>query len=453
MNRKRFLILFFVGIITLPIFGSDTISMPPVSEFITSNGVKVFYIHDDLPRTVVTAMVATGYLYENENRAGITDCMTRELSFSGTVSLAGKALDERIDVTGAVFSVRPDWESVSVSYQTLSDFADDAFSVTGGILAEPAFSAEYFAVAKRLVKERIKREKEDPMMAAYLPARKMIFGSSSYGIRATENSVDALTLDDLKEYWKHSVKSENVAVAVASSLSFDEVKKRAERAFGKIPYGKRDSYVSDMKMVRSRTKELSKKVFFIPRDIPQTTILFLAPGTDLHDKSIDALSVADQILGGGDFNSKLIREIREKRGLAYSAGSIIRSRDATGIFMAYAQCDGIKTQEVLSLMNRSIDEMRSGTIDGEELDLAKKSLIRSYIFEFDDSLSVLSKYLSLWYTKLPLSFVTEYQTRVEKVSVQSLSSSFSKLLGDGYVTVIVGRGESVKGISFETLEK
>lgn len=453
MNKRRILILLAVGLFTLPLFGSDPIRLPKVSEFTTSNGVKVFYIHDDLPRTFVTAMVGTGYLYENQSRAGITDCVTKTLSFCGTKALPGKALDERVEATGSVISVRPDWESVTVSYQTLAEFAGDAFSVTGGLLTEPALNKEQLDLSKQLVKERIKREMEDPMMAAYLSARKMVFGDNSYGIRATLSTVDTVTLDDVSAYWKQVVKSENVAIAVASSLSLDEVTKMTERSFGKIPSGKRDHYPSDLNSVRTRTKELSQKVFFISRDIPQTTILFLAPGTDLHDKSLDALTVADQILGGGDFNSKLIREIREKRGLAYSAGSIIRSRDATGIFMAYAQCDTAKTGEVLSLMRSSVDEMRSGSIEKDDLDLAKLSLVRSYIFEFDSELSVLSKYLSLWYTGLPVGFLTGYQSRIEKIDVRNISSSFSKLLGDGYVTVILGRDESVKGMTVESLDK
>jgi zinc protease len=104
-------------------------------------------------------------------------------------------------------------------------------------------------------------------------------------------------------------------------------------------------------------------------------------------------------------------------------------------------------------MRSSVDEMRSGSIEKDDLDLAKLSLVRSYIFEFDSELSVLSKYLSLWYTGLPVGFLTGYQSRIEKIDVRNISSSFSKLLGDGYVTVILGRDESVKGMTVESLDK
>jgi len=440
-------LIFFALTPLTSLFGADELRLPEVVRFSTSNGVTVYYVHDELPRITVAALVATGYLYETPEKAGITNLTTRTLSFGGTEDLSGTVLEEKVDATGSRFSVSPDWESISVSYQALDEFCEDAFIVTGGLLSKPAVTQGHFDLAKQLEKAKIAREGEDPMMAAYLAARGLLFNGTTYGIRPTVASVDACTLNDVVNNWKKSVCASNVVIGIASSRPLPEIKILAEKYFGKIAKGERLRYIVDVAADRARVRTLSGKVFFMRRDIPQSTVIILAPGADVHDPSADDLSVADQILGGGDFNSRLIREIREKRGLAYGTGSIMRMRNNVGIFMAYAQCESTKTPEVYSLMKNAIDDVAGGNIIPEDTELAKLSMIRSHIFAFDSELSVLSSYLSLWYTGLPVDYITGYAGRIGKTGEKSVSAAFARLIGDGYVTVILGREDSVKGIS------
>ncbi|HEY1405692.1 MAG TPA: insulinase family protein, partial [Spirochaetota bacterium] len=241
-------------------------------------------------------------------------------------------------------------------------------------------------------------------------------------------------------------RSGNIAIGIASSRPLSEIKVFAEKYLGSIPRGERAHYIVDHESENKRVKDAAGKIFFIPRDIPQSTVLFLSPGVDIHNPTIDSLNVADQILGGGDFNSKLMKEIREKRGLAYSTGSIIRTRDKTGLFMAYAQCDSDKTPQVFSLMQDEVRETAEGKIEEDDLGLAKQSIIRSYIFAFDTELSVISRYLSLWYSGLPEDFLTGYPGRIEKVDRSSIAHAFDGLVKNGYVTIILGREESVKNL-------
>ncbi|HNX60152.1 MAG TPA: pitrilysin family protein, partial [Spirochaetota bacterium] len=350
MKSKFICLCVSAFLLALPVRGAEKMDLPKVESFSLSNGVKVLYIHDELPRITVAAMVASGFLYEKSETAGITEMTAKALSFCGTNKYPGRSLAEYIDSTGSRFSVSPDWESVTVSYQALDEFTEDAFSVTGGILIDPPVQDGNVALAKHLMKEKISREKEDPMMAAYLAARKLVFGDTSYGIRATAATVDAISIDGLKNHWRYAVKSGNIVIGIASSRSLAEIKQLAEKYYGSVPTGERQMYLSDRKSEYETAEKNAGKIYYIRRDIPQSTIVMLSPAPDMHDATADSLDVADQILGGGDFNSKLVQEIREKRGLAYGAGSIIRKRDRTGLFMAYAQCDNARAGEVVSLM-------------------------------------------------------------------------------------------------------
>jgi len=438
-------------IVSLPLAGAEKIDLPKVESFTLSNGVTIKYIHDELPRITIAAMVATGFLYEKNAQAGITEMTAKALSFCGTHKYPGRALAEYTDSTGSRYGISPDWESVTVSYQALDEFTEDAFSVTGGILIDPPLKNENISLAKHLMKEKIAREKEDPMMAAYLAARKLIYGNESYGIRATSATVDGFSIDEVNRYWKDAVCSRNMVIGIASSRPLAEIKALAEKYFGIVPEGERRTYSADRAADFERAEKNAGKVYHIYRDIPQSTIVILSPGADLHNPGADSLDVADQILGGGDFNSKLVREIREKRGLAYGAGSVTRMRDRTGLFMAYSQCDNTKAAEVLSLMRESISDTAGGKISDDEMRLAKQSIVRSYIFAFDSELSVLSRYLSLWYGNFSEDYLTGYPARIEGVTKESVSSAFGSIVNKGYVTVVLGGEKSLEGVDYVEL--
>ena len=162
------------------------------------------------------------------------------------------------------------------------------------------------------------------------------------------------------------------------------------------------------------------------------------------DGGVYALNVMNYILGEGSFNSRLMREIRVKRGLSYAVQSVIKFRKETGVFMAFAQTKNAQAAVTLSLLRDTINGMAGDTVTDDELRWAKASIAQSYIFEFDTALNMLDKYSFLYYNGLPAAYLTEYQSRIHGVDAASILRESKRLLRDGLVVVVVG-GDELKG--------
>lgn len=443
----RRLIAFFICLCAsaVPAFSADDFKLPAVERFVTSNGISVVCIHDDLPKITVSASVCAGYLYETQANAGLTDITARLLSISGTAAHPQSELDKTVDATGSRFSVHPDWETVTVSFQALDEFSDLACETVSGILSTPALRAQEFELCRSLVKEHIIREDQDPFSAVYGRARAMLFDGKGYGVRATAATAASVTLENMSSFWASSVRSGNLVLAVASPRPASEIRALVEKYFSRIPRGSRIDYTASVPS-STHLKSLDGTVYFLERAIPQSTVVFCAPAPDVRSDSAYPLRVADEILGGGEFNAKLTKEIREKRGLAYSTGSIIRMRRNAGVFIAYAQCDADKTGESFSLMKECISQMRSGDFSADDLDLARQSISRSYVFGFDTPLNVLSHYLSLWYNNLPDSYLSSYTSKILSQQPSDVKKSFSSMTDGGMVTVVIGNKQALDAV-------
>ncbi|HQI38357.1 MAG TPA: insulinase family protein, partial [Spirochaetota bacterium] len=195
----------------------------------------------------------------------------------------------------------------------------------------------------------------------------------------------------------------------------------------------------------------SKTIYFIEKDIPQSTIVMATIAPKIKDPYRYALEVGNYIFGGGSFNSRLMNEIRVKRGYAYATGSIMRFRKNTGLFLAYAQTQAATTLTTVELMETLFHEFgSSGPVD-EEVQWAKDAMIKSYIFTFDSLRSIAGYYLWMDYHGLPGTYINEYPDALAKVSREQISHAWVNAM-KGYIIVIVGN-KQVKEHIENDLEK
>jgi zinc protease len=153
------------------------------------------------------------------------------------------------------------------------------------------------------------------------------------------------------------------------------------------------------------------------------------------------------ILGGGSFNSRLMNDIRVKRGLAYSVFSLVRNRRNTGVFIGFVQTRNESVSEVLSLINNNIKKMCNEPVGNDELQWAKESIKNSYIFRFDNIESILSNYLDLEYNELSSDYYENYLTNINNVTASKIIDESKKLFNDGLVTVVAGNINLKKELS------
>jgi zinc protease len=139
----------------------------------------------------------------------------------------------------------------------------------------------------------------------------------------------------------------------------------------------------------------ASKVYFIRKDVPQSTVVMGTPAPGFDPAVSADIAVLDHVIGGGDFTSRLMIEVRVKRGLAYATGSLVKNRRGAGIFAAYAQCSAAQTAETVRIMRQVCDDLRTSGPTADELAQARLALQRSYVFNFDTTSNVLGYGLGL----------------------------------------------------------
>jgi zinc protease len=250
--------------------------------------------------------------------------------------------------------------------------------------------------------------------------------------------MNSFKLEDLKKYWKTFMQGENIVVGVSSSTGYKETAALVRKYLSGVKKGRRMKYRADFEKLKNSVKGKSTNIYLIKKDIPQSTVIFGTIAPDIHYSGNYSLALLNYILGGGSFNSRLLREIRVKKGYAYVAHSTIRNRGGSGIFLAYTQTKNINVDKVIPIMTDNIKKMVTTPVEKSELEWAKNAYFNSYIFRFDTPADIISNYLSLAYYDLPEDYYGRYLSNIGKVWAGDIQNEGMKLFGNGLVKLVVG---------------
>lgn len=435
MYKKIFVIILCLLSIPFLTSGESLITLPHI-ETINSNGVNVFYAQDTLPQCTVYISIGAGSLYENAANAGISQMAALVLSLGGSKHYPN--INEYIDAIGGRYSVSASFETITITMRVHQDEAVKAFAILADIIANPLFDEKLTATARFMCKQQIQQKQDDPMTIAMEKARQSVFGDSGYGAVMTNESLDAITVAELIQLWKRYVVKENVRIGIVTSLSKEKVVENITQLTHALPGGAAIDYTADIEKAKSNIS--SKGIYFIEKDIPQSTIVIATVAPSLLSNNRYALEVGNYILGGGTFNSWLMNEIRVKRGYAYSTGSVLRMRKNVGLFLAYAQTQAATTLSTIDIMEKVLAQYHKSGPSIEELQWAKDALVKSYIFDFNSLRDIIQFYMWLDYNRLPVSYIHEYPDGIKSVSHNSIIQSF-KDIASSYIIVIVGNKE------------
>ncbi len=419
-------------------------SIPEVETFTTSSGVRVFYLKDSLPHFSVSISMGYGKIYENSENAGISEMLANTLNMGGSKKYPAEKLHRTIESLGGQYNVNASWENITISFRFLKRHAQDASSIMKSIVDEPNIADAYVNNARSVLLESVRRRKDSPQQLAFEKLRQILFDGDGYGAVMTGETLKSIDADALSGTWKSHLVSGNIRVGVVTSLPLSEVKDNMETVFSGIPEGKSMYYNVDMEKLRQNVKKKAGTIYLLKKDVPQATIVYGTLAPETGSSITYPLTVGNYILGGGSFSSRLMREVRVKRGLSYAVSSLIRFRKNTGIFLAYAQTRTGNAPKTAGLMESIMKDFAHKGPVVDEVKWARESVVNSYIFEFDSPYSIIRKYIWMDYNGLPSDYFDSYPKKIQKVSNDEVKNSFNTLFQNGFIRVIVGN---------ETLEK
>jgi zinc protease len=420
---------------------------PPLRQFTVqqprrvelANGMVVFLMEDrELPLIRGTAMVRGGAREVPEGKTGLTAIYSEVWRTGGTAGRTGDELDDFLEARGARIETSGDSDSTSISFDIMRNDFNTVFPIFVDLLRNPAFREEKLAIARNQQTTLISRRNDDVTGIATREATRLAWGPGSPYARVPEYAtIASITRADLVEWHRRFVHPNNIIFGIVGDFDARQMETQIRRAFNDWRRG------TAAEVVNPAPAPAPAGVYFVPRDdVTQTVIRMVHPGVRRDDPDYYALEVMNEILSGG-FSGRLLNRIRSDRGLAYTVGGRVgTSYDRPGVVQLGLGTKSTTTVEALQALLAEIEEIQQNPVTSQEIELARSSLLNSFVFLFDTRRKTLSRRLELEFYDYPADFFDRYQAGIRQVSVEDVQRVANRHIRRGDLAIlVVGKAE------------
>ncbi|MFH0793186.1 MAG: pitrilysin family protein [bacterium] len=404
------------------------------SRHTLKNGMVV-YLHEDheLPLANATVYFRAGTIYDPPDKIGVAELTGEVMRSGGTDKATGDELDERLEFLSASVETSISRENGKVSISALKKDLDEVLGIVADVLRRPAFSDDKIDLARKGLLEEIRRQNDEPAEIARREFSYLVYGKRSpWAWRPTVASVERITRDDLVAYHKKYV-CPRMILGFSGDFESEKLLAKLESLFGDWP--KSDSPLPEVEKI---SRDLKTGVYYVDKDINQTHLWFGHLGIPRHTPDEYAVTLMNQIYGKS-FLSRLVKEVRSDRGLAYSTAGYITEGTDVGIFFSAAQTKAATTGVALDVMLDVLNGMRGGLVTEDELDRARQSEMNSFVFNYDSSAKLVSQAVANEYFSYPSDYLDHYLDNIRAVTREDiLRVARQDLHPDSMVILLVG---------------
>jgi len=412
-------------------------SPPKPERVVLENGLTVYYMEDrELPLVNISFVVGAGSVFEPPGKEGLAEMTGDVMRTGGAAKLTGDKVDEELEYLAAPISISMGMEYGTGSLSVLKKDLNRAFKIFADIIRYPTFDEAKLDQEKNLKIEELRRVFDKPQRLAFREFRRVLYADNPRGRLPVIASIEKIERDDLASFHKTYFFPRNLRIAVTGDISKQEAVDLISRHFGDW------DDEGDFGTAPLPKPQENAPLFFFQKKVPQSTVIIGAIGPGKESPDFFPFTVLDYILGSGGFRSRIFQEIRSNRGLAYSAGSFYEGRQGYGSFGAYAMTKSESTGQVLSLMEGILKDARESRVPAQDLHLAKRSIVNSYIFSFTSPHMIAFQYMMLEFQGLPTKFLTDYPSMIDAVSREDILKVAEKYLDPERRTVFVLGDES-----------
>jgi zinc protease len=396
-------------------------------------GVEAWLVEDyTVPLVAVEFCVAGGAAQDPAGKAG-TGYLVSGLLDEGAGPYDSAAFHERLDEFAIELRFHADRDQLSGHLRTLVKHRAEAFDMLRLALLEPRFDEEPMTRVRAQVEAGIRHEMNDPDSMVNRAWFEAAYPDHPYGreVHGTLESLPRITRADLMDYRRRVIARDALKIAVVGAIDAATLADELDRVFAALPAKGERSPVPDAMPAGIGTRKV------IDIDIPQSSIRFGAPGIARRDPDWIAAVVVNHILGGGVFSARLFREVREKRGLAYSVYSHLMPSAHSAVLYGGTSTKNERAAESLALIESEIRAMSAEGPTEDELDKAKKYLIGSYALNFDTSTKIAAQLVRIQVDELGLDYMDRRNGLVAAVTIEEARRVAARLFGDGKLLVTV----------------
>jgi zinc protease len=406
---------------------------PQIQHWFAPTGAKVYFVENrDLPILDVRIDFVAGGARSPVGKAGVAS-LTASLLDAGAGGMDEEQISGRLVDLGAHLSSSSDHDMASMTLRTLSSAEEKqgALALMHAALSTPTFPEAVLAREKTRTIESLKEADTRPDAIAGKRFAQALYPHHPYGNVATQDSIARITRDDLVAFHKAYYVAKGAVVSIIGDVSRREAEAIAVQLTEALPAGEGVGVLPAITQPQRETIKMAHPA-------AQSHIHIGLPAIARTDPDYFALLVGNYSLGGGGFVSRLVKEVREKRGYAYSVYSVFVPRVLAGPFQIGLQTKREQAQDALKVVDEVLTKFLAEGPTAQELAAAKKNLIDGQALRIDSNAKLLG-YLSLiGFYGLSLDYLDQFPQRVAAVTRDDVKAAFRRhVKPENLVTVIV----------------
>ncbi len=406
-----------------------------VERVVLPNGLIV-YVQEDhrLPLIDAIALVRTGRYYETPEDLGTSSLMGSVLRSGGIQGLPPDQLDERVDFIAAQLSVFMEEEQCRVSLNVPRKDADEGLGILAGMIRNPLFDESRLELAKRqaIFALRSTNDSPEPLLRREW-ARLMYTPAHPAGRTPTVERLQQITREDLIRFHQKFFHPNTVMIGLTGDFNKAEMLQKIEKLFGDWP--KAELSLPPLPHVNPQPKP---GVYYVQRPVSQSSIRIAHWGTNRDNPDRFAIELMNDVLGGSEFSSRLMKRVRNDEGLAYEVASAFpTSQRDISFFLAVASTKTETTVKTIDSIVDVIRQMTSTKVSKDEFQTAKEMYLYSYVFRYSEPARSLAALMRLEYEGLPPDYLEKEFAGYQAVTAEEIERVAKKYLQPDQLTIFI----------------
>jgi len=425
------------GLLTLAAGRAEAVE---VREVTTPRGIKAWLVEDrSTPVVALSFSFDGGSARDPEGQKGVSS-LTATLLTDGAGPMNAEAFKQRLEEQATSLSFGSSLDYLGGSMRLLSANRDDAFDMLRQAVTVPRFDADRIEQRRAQMIAGLNQADQRPASVAQRTMMATVFAGHPYSMNASgvREDLRTLTQQNVKDRAASILRRDGMIVAAVGDIDAAELSRQLDRAFGALPTGPTLPALPDW-VAPTRPRMVS-----VERPVPQSSVLIALPGIPRQDPDWHAAVVLAHVLGGGQ-QSRLFSEVREKRGLAYSISSAMRTQRQSSLFVVSTGSANERVAESLKVIKAELARARDGATDQELAD-SKTYLSGSLALLLDSSSSIANLLHTLQVDRQPRDYLDRRAALIGAVKAEDVRRVARRMLRDeAMTTIVVGKPVGLAG--------
>ncbi len=416
-----------------------------IEQIVSPSGIKAWLVREQtVPLVTLNYAFHGGSSQDEPDKAGTAN-LAADLLDEGAGELDGNTYHQRLENHAIEINFQVGRDEFRGSLRTLNEHRDEAFDLLALALTAPRFEPQAVERVRSQELANLRRATVDPNFLASESWWRAAFPGHPYGreSKGTLQSVPRIAIPDLRDYVRRVFARNELTVSIVGDVDAQTAGELIDRAFAKLPAQ------NDLKPVAEVSPRGMGRRIVINVPVPQAVVTFGGEGIARNDPDFMAGYIVNHILGGGVFSSRLYKEVREKRGLAYGVSDSLVWFKRAAVVIGGTATRADRTGEALAIIEKETKRMAEEGPTAEELAAAKDFLKGAYALTLDSSGKIAAQLTQIQLDNLGIDYIQRRGAMIDAVTIEDAKRVAKRLYGGGMLVTVAGQPKGLTSTGTE----